>query len=197
MSIVSILLSYSWQESKRVYWASEKVSHFHLKSSCDDSTAHSSYGAAAVLSVRCLVCTAIWHHSHCETNTPIPLGLSWRSCGVATFPMPLWASQSSRDPSGQRGSSAWELERSQTHSPANSQQKEPDKTRRPNTEKHWLRPTVGFPGLLVSSRQSLCVGAPCLTASDAQCDVGVMCWSGVDTSHTHTHTLVRNGTQQV
>lgn len=40
----------------------------------------------------------------------IPLGLSWRICGVTTFPLPLWVSQSSGDPSGQWGSSAWELE---------------------------------------------------------------------------------------
>lgn len=73
----------------------------------------------------------------------IPLGLSRRSCGVATFPLPLGFSQSSRDPSGQRGSSAWELEPGQIYSPMNSQQEETlikhyNHTRR-NTDRdlHW------------------------------------------------------------
>lgn len=86
----------------------------------------------------------MWHHSHCETNTLSPSGLSWRSCGVATFPLPLWASQSSRDPSGQRGSSAWELEPGQIC----SQQEEPQirhmTTTTTHGHKHAHRASLAF-----------------------------------------------------
>lgn len=40
------------------------------------SSARPSDGAAAVTFVRQLVYTEVWHHSHCETNTPIPKGQS-------------------------------------------------------------------------------------------------------------------------
>ena len=44
--------------------------------------------------------------------------------GVTTFPLPLWASQSSSDPSGHRGISAWELDTGQIRSMMKSQQEE-------------------------------------------------------------------------
>lgn len=102
-----------------------KRRHFTFSSQverCVCSSAHPSEGAASVTFVKRLVCIEIWHQSHCETNTPIPPGLSWRSWGVATFPLPLWASQSSKDPSGHQGSSAWELEPGQISSLMKSQQ---------------------------------------------------------------------------
>lgn len=46
----------------------------------------------------------------CETDAAIPSRLSWRSCGVETFPLPLWASQSPSDPWGHWGKLSWELE---------------------------------------------------------------------------------------
>lgn len=67
-------------------------------------------GTAVYLSdVDCLTCET-WHQSCCGTNTPISLGQIWRSYKATTFPLPLWASWSSRDPSGQQANSAWELE---------------------------------------------------------------------------------------
>lgn len=77
-----------------------------------------------------------------------------------------------------------------------------------HTEKHWLRPTLGFPGLLLFSKQGLCVWVHLAW----QCDVwqlvtlsvtlglcvGVMGARGVGGYFTaHTHTPVKSGTQQV
>lgn len=175
----------------------------------DDSSTHPSTRVAAVTLVSCLVCTELWHHSPCETNTPIPLGLSWRSCRVTTFPLPLWASPCSREPNGQRGSSAWELEPGQTYSPMNSQQEGTLIKHHHRTQKNadgdlrWAflaskQSRVGAKTLNVGTLSvwlHLCGYAPCseawcVTASDARCD-GVTCrcngsqeWAVLSFTHT-------------
>ncbi len=162
---------------------------------CVYSSAHPSDGAAADPFVKHLVCAEIWHHYYCETNTLVPLGLSCRSRGVATFPLPLWAFQSSRDPGGHRGSSAWELEPIQMRSLMNSQQEETlikhmsSAHRGTGTEYSGLPWTSSCPlSLAVMPKAGtlyvgvhlcvcvLCLTTWCVTASDADYDVGVMCW---------------------
>lgn len=119
----------------------------------------------------------------CETDTlipPLPRELCWRSCGVATFPMPLWASQSPRDPSGRRGSPAWELEPGQIGG-TNEQ------SARRHSENHHRCRTQQFAGrdlcwaswpsgVLQACEGLAYVGAPyvSVTASDARYDDGVM-----------------------
>ncbi len=192
---------------------------------CAYSSARPLDGAAAVTFIKCLVCAEMWHHSRCETNTPIPPGLSCRSCRVATFPLPLWASQSFRDPSGHRSSSAWELEPGQIYSLMNSQQEEKlDKT----YDYHTWRNTdgdglhIGLPwpfsalwAKLVGcndakSRDLVCVGASVCVHPAWQRDVwqrmtlsvtlglrvGILGARGVGRHITYTHTLLRRGAQQ-
>lgn len=69
------------------------------------------YASSIVQSCRCPICHTSCLHSDATSLPPVratlPSPPPWefcrRSCGVTTFPMPLRASQSPRDPGGRRG----------------------------------------------------------------------------------------------
>lgn len=135
----------------------------------------------------------MWHHSHCETSTCVPKGPSGGPCRVTTFPLPLQASQSSKDTEwtpGQLGLGTGALP--DLHPDEKSARRSTDNhTRRENDgDVRWA--SLNFSELLRNSENKIwdlvrgyvcgdmCVSLPvsvvCVTASDAESDAGVTCW---------------------
>lgn len=110
------------------------------------------------------------------SNHHHPWGLSWRSCGVSTFPLPLWDFQTLSD---RRSHSAWELEPSQrtqhTDRSAKARVKH-DKRTQGDPDRGARRPFLASwcPEKRIPDVRGPDVGW--MKACDARRDVGVTCW---------------------